>query len=60
MSVQISVVVPTYRRDDLLRICLKRLLSQSLSADQYEIIVCDDGPSESTRALVESLQIDSG
>lgn len=56
MSVQVSVVVPTFRRDDLLRACLERLLDQSLEPAQYEVIVCDDGPGESTRQLVESFQ----
>ncbi len=51
-----SVVVPTYRRDDLLRRCLERLLVQSCRPNGFEIIVADDGPSESTRALVEAMQ----
>jgi glycosyltransferase involved in cell wall biosynthesis len=56
MSLQVSVVVPTYRRDGLLRACLERLLDQSLDPSQYEAIVCDDGPCDSTRQLVESLK----
>jgi GT2 family glycosyltransferase len=55
MSILISVVIPTYRRDDLLLHCVERLLAQSLPADQYEIVVCDDAPAEATRRLVESL-----
>jgi glycosyltransferase involved in cell wall biosynthesis len=56
MMPAVAVVVPTYRRDDLLARCLERLLDQSLSPAEYEIIVCDDGPSESTRRLVENLR----
>jgi GT2 family glycosyltransferase len=48
----VSVVVPTYRRPDLLRRCLAALQRQSLPADAYEIIVCDDGPSDETAELV--------
>jgi glycosyltransferase involved in cell wall biosynthesis len=55
MTIDISVVVPTYRRDTLLRRCLERLLAQMLLAERYEVIVCDDGPSESTRELVARL-----
>ncbi|MGE0758608.1 MAG: glycosyltransferase family 2 protein [Pirellulaceae bacterium] len=60
MTPQISVVVPTFRRDALLRQCLDQLLDQSLAPSQYEIIVCDDGPCESTRELVEQYQRNGG
>lgn len=49
---RIAVVVPTYRRPALLARCLDALLQQTLQADDYEIIVCDDGPDAATRALV--------
>lgn len=41
----ISVVIPTYHRNDLLAKCLDCLIPgvQSLPADQYEVIVTDDG-----------------
>jgi GT2 family glycosyltransferase len=41
----ISVVIPTCRRPDLLARCLARLAPdvQTLPADQYEVIVTDDG-----------------
>ncbi len=45
----ISVVVPTYKRPDLLQRCLSALLVQSLPHDNFEIIVCDDGPSQQAR-----------
>ncbi len=51
----VSVVVPTYRRPDLLKRCMKALLRQTLACDAYEIIVCDDGPTMAARQLVESL-----
>lgn len=47
----VSVVVPTYRRPDLLKRCLNALLKQTLAADAYEIIVCDDGPSAAAREV---------
>ncbi len=49
----ISVVVPTYKRPDLLERCLEALLTQTLPATQYEIIVCDDGPSQAAREVVD-------
>ena len=41
----LSVVIPTYHRNDLLAKCLDRLDPnvQTLAADQYEVIVSDDG-----------------
>ncbi|ANN68445.1 glycosyltransferase family 2 protein [Bordetella bronchialis] len=50
---KVSVVVPTYRRPDLLERCLGALLRQTLPANDYEIIVCDDGPSEAARQTVQ-------
>jgi glycosyltransferase involved in cell wall biosynthesis len=54
LSVQVSVVVPTYKRPDLLRKCLDALVKQQFPPDDYEIIIVDDGCSEETRILVES------
>ena len=41
-----SIVIPTYNRADLLRIVLVGLKAQSLSPDQFEVLVCDDGSTE--------------
>ncbi|MCQ9617213.1 glycosyltransferase [Paenalcaligenes niemegkensis] len=49
---QLSVIVPTYRRPDLLERCLQALQRQTLLAVHYEVIVCDDGPSEGAQAAV--------
>lgn len=49
---KVSVVVPTYRRPDLLERCLAALQRQTLAAGEYEIIVCDDGPGEAARSVV--------
>lgn len=54
-TLKISVVVPTYRRPDLLERCLSALLAQDLPPDAYEIIVADDGPSGDTAELVSRL-----
>ena len=51
----ISVVIPTCRRPDFLARCLDRLApgSQTLPADQYEVIVTDDGDPTVERLLAE-------
>ncbi len=51
----ISVVVPTYKRPDLLERCLAALLKQNLPRDDWELLVCDDGPSAQTEALVRHI-----
>lgn len=48
----VSVVVPTYRRPELLGHCLAALLSQRMDPARYEIIVVDDGPDDDTRQAV--------
>jgi glycosyltransferase involved in cell wall biosynthesis len=53
---RVCVVVPTYRRPDLLGRCLRALLAQDFAPEQYEIVVADDGPDSDTRTLVESVR----
>src|SRR5436305_2845378 len=53
MSLRASVVVPTYRRPDLLDRCLAALVAQDLGASAYEVIIADDAASEETRHQVE-------
>jgi glycosyltransferase involved in cell wall biosynthesis len=48
-----SVVIPTYRRPELLARVLDALATQDLPPDEFEVIVCDDAGSEETRAQVE-------
>lgn len=51
-GLSVSVVVPTYRRPQLLERCLQALGAQSLPPTAYEIVVVDDGCTEDTRACV--------
>ncbi len=51
---RVSVVVPTFRRADLLRRCLEALASQDFQASDYEILIADDAVSEATRRQVEA------
>lgn len=54
--VLISVVVPTCHRNELLARCLDRLApgAQTLAADQYEVIVTDDGSQSTAEELVRT------
>ncbi|MEP9325697.1 glycosyltransferase [Paraburkholderia phymatum] len=57
MLFDIAVVVPTYRRPAMLETCLNALAAQDFDATRYEIVVCDDGPDDATRAAVEQLAL---
>ncbi len=47
----IGVVIPTYNRPDVLRLCLERLEQQTWK--DFEVIVVDDGSADATRAALE-------
>jgi glycosyltransferase involved in cell wall biosynthesis len=51
---KVSVVVPTYRRPQLLNRCLATLAGQQFDHGKFEIIIFDDGPSADTGHLVLS------
>ncbi|HTG54633.1 MAG TPA: glycosyltransferase, partial [Niabella sp.] len=51
----ISVVVPTYRRPNLLKRCLRALTEQELDASQYEILVVSDGPCAESKGCVNEM-----
>jgi glycosyltransferase involved in cell wall biosynthesis len=55
-ELQLSVVVCTYNRAELLAGCLESLIGQTLTHDQYEIIVVDNNSSDRTSTLVHELQ----
>ncbi len=52
--IRVSVVVPTYRRPELLGRCLAALAAQDLDPSAFEVIVADDAASEATRRQVEA------
>ncbi len=53
---EVSVVIPTFRRPELLRRCLAGVLEQHLAPTNYEVIVVDDAHEDATRELVDRLQ----
>lgn len=55
-SLQCSVIIPTYNRVRLLRHTLESLVRQTLPADRFEVLVVDDGSSDSTADLVREYQ----
>ncbi|RZL04268.1 MAG: glycosyltransferase family 2 protein [Rubrivivax sp.] len=60
MAPQVAVVIPTYRRPDLLMRCLDAVVAQKLPPEAFEVIVVDDGQGEDIREIVESLASRTG
>ncbi|RCH55314.1 family 2 glycosyl transferase [Mucilaginibacter hurinus] len=50
--ISISVIIPTYKRSNLLKKCIKALLTQRFDKALYEIIVVSDGPDDETRRML--------
>ena len=48
---EVSVVIPSCRRPELLRRCLAALARQTLAPECFEVLVVDDGRDNATRAV---------
>src|SRR5690348_13734483 len=59
MTFRVSVVIPTFRRHELLNRCLAALVAQDLDSSAYEVIVADDAASDETRRLVDDVAMDA-
>jgi len=55
----LSVVIPTYNRREILARSLKALLSQDYPTDKYEILVIDDGSTDETAKVAREAEIKS-
>ncbi len=53
-SPKCSVVIPVFNRADMLREVLAGLAGQTLAANSFEVLVCDDGSSEPLEATISS------
>ncbi len=49
----ISIVIPTYNRAEILRECLEHLSRQTCAREQFEVIVVNDGGTDSTAQVVD-------
>ena len=50
---KISVIVPTYNRKSLLKETLDSLSLQSVSKEEFEVIIIDDGSNDGTNELID-------
>lgn len=56
-AVRLSVVVPTYNRAEVLRVCLASLAAQTYPRDRFEVLVVDDGSTDDTPEVVRSFEV---
>lgn len=52
MSIRITAIICTYNRVQYLKKAIKSLVGQTLSKDDYEILVIDNGSTDNTREVV--------
>ena len=51
----VTVVIPAYRRPELLRLAVDSLLTQDMDGRTYEVIVVDSSPDDRNETMVRSL-----
>ena len=47
-SVQVSVIIPVYNQEKYMGRCIRSLLKQTMSEDDYELIVINDGSTDNS------------
>jgi peptidoglycan/xylan/chitin deacetylase (PgdA/CDA1 family)/GT2 family glycosyltransferase len=55
MAPELSVIIPTHDRRELLRRCLESLARQIAAPDEFEVVVVVDGSTDGTVELLEGL-----
>lgn len=54
--IKLSIIVPVYNVEPWLERCLRSLMEQDITNDEYEIIVVNDGSPDNSREIVLRLQ----
>jgi GT2 family glycosyltransferase len=54
-GIPISITIATYRRRELLEQVIRAIENQTVTRDQYEVIVCDSGSGDGTREMMAGL-----
>jgi len=54
-KMEVSIIIPTYNRKEILREALEFLFNQSYPKENYEIVIVDDGSTDGTEKMINSL-----
>ena len=54
-SILISIIIPAYNAEKYIQQCIISLARQDLPQDNYEILVVNDGSTDSTLSILERL-----
>lgn len=57
MSIKLSIIIPVFNDEKNIERCLKSVFEQDISADEYEVIVVNDGSYDGTQSIVEVIQV---
>ena len=58
MSLEISVIIPTFNREKYVGRCIRSLLTQSIGLDNFEMIIIDDGSTDDTKKVLNAFNKD--
>lgn len=54
---ELSVIIPTHNQAERLRLVLRSLRRQTLAAEQFEVLVVDDGCTDGTAAMAAGMEM---
>jgi glycosyltransferase involved in cell wall biosynthesis len=49
----VSVVIPVFNGENIIGTCIKSILKQSYPNEKYEIIIVDNGSTDTTREIIK-------
>jgi glycosyltransferase involved in cell wall biosynthesis len=55
-NLKVSVVIATFNRADIIPVTLRHLAEQTLHPSEFEVIMVDDGSTDNTEEVVQSIQ----
>lgn len=56
-TLDLTVIIPTYNRADILSQCLEALSEQTMPKEDFQIIVVDDGSTDNTKEIAKSWEL---